>query len=204
MCGHRWSQTIDEVVVFLDCSPYSTRVKGKDVRCEVGKKSIHVSLAPAPSSADPPPLLIKGELFAEVLQDDVVWHIEDGKFVTVTMEKRKKTWWKSALVGDAEIDTQKVDSTCSIDDYDQPTQAAIQKLMFDQHQKIQGKPTSDELQQHDMLRKAWDAEGRCPCPLPLSLASLSCSLFLLILQSWSCSLSSPLLLLLLQMVSHVR
>eukprot|EP00961_Rhodomonas_salina_P028924 390211-Rhodomonas_salina.1 len=28
------------------------------------------------------------------------------------MEKRKKTWWKSALVGDAEIDTQKVDSTC--------------------------------------------------------------------------------------------
>ena len=71
------------------------------------------------------------------------------------MEKKKKTWWKSALEGGPEIDTQvrvhprdpvidaffsltvspggilgaqKVDSTCSIEDYDESTQAAISKV----------------------------------------------------------------------------
>jgi len=63
------------------------------------------------------------------------------------------------LVGDREIDTQRVDSTCKIDDYDEPTQAAIQKLMFDQQQKMQGLPTSDELKQQEILKKAWNAEG---------------------------------------------
>ena len=31
--------------------------------------------------------------------------------------------------------------------------------MFDQDQKRRNLPTSDEMQNEDMLRKAWDAEG---------------------------------------------
>jgi hypothetical protein len=37
-------------------------------------------------------------------------------------------WWKSALVGEPEIDTAKVDSTCKIDDYDQATQVGTESL----------------------------------------------------------------------------
>ena len=44
-------------------------------------------------------------------------------------------------------------------DYDPETQGAIRKIMFDQHQKRLGKPTSDEMKNEDMLRAAWDAEG---------------------------------------------
>ena len=39
------------------------------------------------------------------------------------------------------------------------TQGAIRKIMFDQDQKRRNLPTSDEMQNEDMLRKAWDAEG---------------------------------------------
>ena len=81
------------------------------------------------------------------------------KQVSIYLEKERETWWKSALNGHDEIDTTQVDSTRSMYDYDDETQGAIRKIMFDQHQKRLGKPTSDELKNEDMLRKAWDAEG---------------------------------------------
>ena len=46
-----------------------------------------------------------------------------------------------------------------VEEYDGETQGAIRKIMFDQEQKRKGLPTSDELKNEDMLRKAWDAEG---------------------------------------------
>jgi hypothetical protein len=44
-------------------------------------------------------------------------------------------------------------------DYDGETQGAIRKILFDQDQQRKGKPTSEELQSEELLRKAWDAEG---------------------------------------------
>jgi hypothetical protein len=79
--------------------------------------------------------------------------------VCVYLEKERESWWKSAVHGDAEIDTTQVDSTRDLYDYDGETQGAIRKIMFDQHQKRLGKPTSEEMANEDMLRKAWDAEG---------------------------------------------
>ena len=35
-----------------------------------------------------------------------MWSLEEGRYVAVTMEKRRKTWWKTALAGGEEIDTQ--------------------------------------------------------------------------------------------------
>lgn len=77
----------------------------------------------------------------------------------VYLEKERESWWKSAVHGDAEIDTTQVDSTRDLYEYDGETQGAIRKIMFDQHQKRLGKPTSEEMQNEEMLRKAWDAEG---------------------------------------------
>ena len=75
------------------------------------------------------------------------------------LEKERESWWKSAVHGHAEIDTTKVDSTRDMYDYDGETQGAIRKIMFDQHQKRLGKPTSDEMSNHEMLRAAWDADN---------------------------------------------
>ena len=44
------------------------------------------------------------------------------------------------MVGGKEIDTTKVDSVKSIDEYDGETQGAIRKIMFDQDQKAKVRP----------------------------------------------------------------
>ena len=49
------------------------------------------------------------------------------------------------ILGDAKIDTSKVESTLKIDEYDAETQGQIRKIMFDQAEKRAGRPTSDEL-----------------------------------------------------------
>merc|ERR1711988_995725 len=88
-----------------------------------------------------------------------MWHLDGSTHVILSLEKQRETWWKCVLEGDQEIDTTKVESTRSMDEYDGETQGAIRKIMFDQNQKIQGKPTSDQLRTADIMKDAWNAPG---------------------------------------------
>merc|ERR1719436_2372467 len=87
-----------------------------------------------------------------------MWHLDDNK-VVLSLEKQRETWWKCVLEGDQEIDTTKVESTRAMEEYDGETQGAIRKIMFDQNQKIQGKPTSDQIRTADIMKEAWNAPG---------------------------------------------
>lgn len=83
-------------------------------------------------------------------------------------------WWKCVILGDPEINTQKVqpensklglmttiglfsylDFTISVilGDLDAETRQTVEKMMFDQRQKAMGLPTADELQKQEMLKK---------------------------------------------------
>jgi len=46
-----------------------------------------------------------------------------------------------------------------MEEYDGETQGAIRKIMFDQTQKVQGKPTSDQIRTADIMKEAWNAPG---------------------------------------------
>ena len=69
----------------------------------------------------------------------------------LTFEKALETWWPSAVRGHPEIDTTMVDSTKKVTDYDDETQAALRKIMFDQAQKARGLPTSDDLMTEQLM-----------------------------------------------------
>jgi hypothetical protein len=84
---------------------------------------------------------------------------QDGRLLVITLDKALHVWWRSVVKGHPEIDATQVDSTMRVEEYDEETQAAIRKIMFDQTQKAQGLPTSDELAAEALVEKARLAPG---------------------------------------------
>lgn len=90
-------------------------------------------------------VLIDGKLQWSVKCEDSMWLLEGGKHIIVNLDKTEERFWTAVLEGDAEIDKTKVDTTRDISDFDEQTQSDFQHVMYDHHQKLQGKPTSQEL-----------------------------------------------------------
>jgi len=160
---YTWEQTLQDVTLQV---PVPVGTRARDVVCVISKSKLTLKLrGHAETIIDtcyPCDARNGKEIWEKVRVDECTWNVEQGSGgpqVNVYLEKERECWWKSALHGDAEIDTTKVDSERSLYEYDGETQGAIRKIMFDQEQKRKGLPSSDELKNEDLLRKAWDAEG---------------------------------------------
>ena len=146
---YTWQQTLQDVDVRVRIPVGTT---SKQVICEFKKtKWVFGLKGQAP--------MIDGELYGEVQTDDCVWTMEDKTTVLVSFTKRSDMeWWDCVVKGDPKIDTKKVTPENSqLSDLDGETRSTVEKMMFDQHQKQKGLPTSDELQKQDMMKKFMDA-----------------------------------------------
>ena len=164
---YTWEQTLGDVTIQV---PVAAGTRARDVVCVIGAGHLRVGLKGQPPVLDddfPCDARNGQEIWEKVKTAESYWNVDAAAAggqtaVVVYLEKERESWWKSALhttTTAEEIDTTKVDSTRSLYEYDGETQGAIRKIMFDQEQKRKGLPTSDELKNEDMLRKAWDAEG---------------------------------------------
>jgi hypothetical protein len=158
-----WEQTLGDVTIN---APVPSGTSARDVVCVIGRSHLTLKLKGMSDpliDADYPCDARNGqEIWERVKTNECYWSLGESRgspCVCIYLEKERECWWKSAVHGAEEIDTTKVDSTRDLYTYDDETQGAIRKIMFDQHQKRLGKATSDELKNEDMLRKAWDAEG---------------------------------------------
>jgi len=63
------------------------------------------------------------------------------------------------IVSEPKISVRKIDPSRPMSDLDDASQAKIDELMYNEHQKRLGLPQSHESKTYEMLRKAWDVEG---------------------------------------------
>ena len=147
-----WTQTLDEVEVMVDVD---ANLRGKQLRIDIRRG--HLRVAVKGKESEP---LIDGALHEAVDVEESTWTMtkeggKETKTLTIILSKVKgMSWWKRVIVGDAEIDTAKIQPENSkLDSLDDETRQTVEKMMFDQRQKAKGLPTSKEREQAAILEK---------------------------------------------------
>ena len=141
-----WSQTLSDIDIKV---PLPKGTKARDLDVEIGLQRLRVALKkppPKPTTEEGrewPQVLMDGPLFYRVKANESMWSV-DGSTVQINLEKSEERMWKCIIEGDKEIDLTKVDTSRHIHDFDQETQSAFERVMYDHRQKLQGKPTIEQ------------------------------------------------------------
>lgn len=148
--NYRWTQTLQDLQVLVSV-PKGTRAK--DLVVDISKKRLKVGV----KGKEP---IVDGEMHQTVKCEDCFWSVEDNaaeenRLITIALTKiNQMEWWNRVIVGDPEINTQKVEPENSkLSDLDGETRQTVEKMMYDQRQKAAGLPTADEQGKQDMLKK---------------------------------------------------
>uniref|UniRef100_A0A8C2YPX7 NudC domain-containing protein 3 n=2 Tax=Chinchilla lanigera TaxID=34839 RepID=A0A8C2YPX7_CHILA len=151
--NYTWSQDYTDLEVRVPVPKHV--VKGKQVSVALSSSSIRVAMLEEGRER----VLMEGKLTHKINTESSLWSLEPGKCVLVNLSKVGEYWWNAILEGEEPIDIDKINKERSMATVDEEEQAVLDRLTFDYHQKLQGKPQSHELKVHEMLKKGWDAEG---------------------------------------------
>ncbi|XP_068012778.1 nudC domain-containing protein 3 isoform X1 [Melanerpes formicivorus] len=151
--NYSWAQDYSDLEIKV---PVPSHVlKGKQVAVDISSDSLRVAVLEGSSQQ----VLVQGKLTHRINTESSLWSLEPGKCVLINLNKREEYWWNAILEGEEQIDIDKINKERSMATVDEEEHAVLDRLTFDYHQKLQGKPQSHELKVHEMLRKGWDTEG---------------------------------------------
>ncbi|EDL40573.1 nudC domain-containing protein 3 isoform 1 [Mus musculus] len=148
-----WSQDYTDLEVRVPVPKHV--MKGKQVSVALSSGTIRVAMVEENGER----VLMEGKLTHKINTESSLWSLEPGRCVLVNLSKVGEYWWSAILEGEEPIDIDKINKERSMATVDEEEQAVLDRLTFDYHQKLQGKPQSHELKVHEMLKKGWDAEG---------------------------------------------
>ncbi|NXE29758.1 NUDC3 protein, partial [Ardeotis kori] len=151
--NYAWSQDYSDLEIKVPVPKHI--VKGKQVAVDISSSTIRVAVLEGSSQR----VLMEGKLTHKINTESSLWSLEPGKCVLINLSKGDEYWWNAILEGEEQIDIDKINKERSMATVDEEEHAVLDRLTFDYHQKLQGKPQSHELKVHEMLKKGWDTEG---------------------------------------------
>ncbi|XP_074837748.1 nudC domain-containing protein 3 isoform X2 [Carettochelys insculpta] len=151
--NYAWSQDYSDLEIKVPVPKHV--VKGRQVSVDLSSSSIRVAVQEGSSQR----VLMEGTLTHKINTESSLWSLEPGKCILINLNKVGEYWWSAILEGEEQIDIDKINKERSMATVDEEEHAVLDRLTFDYHQKLQGKPQSHELKVHEMLKKGWDVEG---------------------------------------------
>ncbi|KAM6288741.1 nudC domain-containing protein 3 [Aegotheles albertisi] len=151
--NYAWSQDYSDLEIKVPVPKHI--VKGKQVSVDLSSGALRVAVLEGSSQR----VLMEGKLTHRINTESSLWSLEPGKCVLINLNKGDEYWWNAVLEGEEQIDIDKINKERSMATVDEEEHAVLDRLTFDYHQKLQGKPQSHELKVHQMLQKGWDTEG---------------------------------------------
>lgn len=151
--NYTWSQDYTDLELKVPVPAHV--VKGRQVSVALSSGSIRVAVLEESGER----VLMEGKFTHKVNTESSLWSLEPGKCVLVSLNKAGEYWWSAVLEGEEPIDIDQINKERSMATVGEEEHAVLDRLTFDYHQKLQGKPQSHELKVHEMLKKGWDAEG---------------------------------------------
>jgi len=145
-----WTQTLNEVTleIFL---PKNTPTKCIKVDFNVTHLSVTVKNGPDAVT------VLQGEFEEDTKPDEGTWTREDDVLVVTVAKTGDLSWWPCALRGHAKIDIQKIEpQNSNLHELDPDMRQTVEKMMYDQKMKAQGKPTLEEASKKEQLKKFMD------------------------------------------------
>lgn len=128
--------------------------------------------------------LMEGDFTHKINTETSLWSLEPGSCVVVSahththplhththtpphrpsglqlsLSKTSEVWWNAVLKGEEEIDINQINRERSMATVDEEEHAVLDRLSFDYHQKLQGKPQSHETVSPHPLREPVSAES---------------------------------------------
>lgn len=68
-------------------------------------------------------------------------------------------WWEKFIITEPKLDLRKIDCSRPMEELPEDEQNAINNLKWDHEQKQLGLPTSDEIKNYELLKRAWNVDG---------------------------------------------
>eukprot|EP01089_Gocevia_fonbrunei_P022529 TRINITY_DN9145_c0_g1_i1.p1 TRINITY_DN9145_c0_g1~~TRINITY_DN9145_c0_g1_i1.p1 ORF type:complete len:151 (-),score=31.71 TRINITY_DN9145_c0_g1_i1:154-606(-) len=140
---YSWTQTLAEATL---CVPIPSGLRARDVECKIAQKKLYLKVR---GNTSP---IIDGELYRKVKPDDSFWQIEEGNTsILIELQKvNKMEWWKCIVVGDPEMQTQKIEHENSmLSDLDNETRGIVEKMMIEQQNTAQLACTNEHPNKND-------------------------------------------------------